>query len=189
MPAGLPLSCPPAGIGHPQSFLLFPLKMDSRLKPAGMTREGGLSLCHARRLLSGIQRRFSFPNEDGFPLTTCGNDKGCLAGMTRGPASPSVMPDGGYRASSVVSLFPEDGFPIKDVGNDKGGLSGMTRGAASPSVMPDGGYRASRVFSLFPMKMDSRLRPADWHGHGFADGLAFGISARANVRASQRVFN
>ena len=100
-------------------FSLFPVKMDSRLKLAGMTgraagrmeegggkdgrgrREGrkgeaggtegatrmtgeaGLSLCHARRFLSGIQGLFSFPGEDGFPLETCGNDRRGTCGNNR----------------------------------------------------------------------------------------------------------
>ena len=72
-------------------------------------------------------------------LTTAGlqNDrKGALWEGRKGRPL-SVMPDGGYRASSVFSLLVillpwipvEDGFPLKTCGNDRGGLAGMTEGA------------------------------------------------------------
>ena len=63
------------------------------------------SSCHARRVLSGIQSLF-FPGEDGFPLKTCGNDKGGRREGQEGQRPLSVMPDGCYRASRVFFLFP-----------------------------------------------------------------------------------
>ena len=57
----------------------------------------------------------------------------------------SVMPDGCYRASSILSLpiilppwIPvEDGFPLKTCGNDRRGACGNDAdGTASLSVMP-----------------------------------------------------
>ena len=81
-------------------------------------------------------------SEDGFPLKTCGNDRRGNGKDGRGnrspvmPArSPSVMPDGFYRASSVLSspasrtpcharppwISSEDGFPLKTCGNDRRG--------------------------------------------------------------------
>ena len=51
-------------------------------------------------------RVFFFPGEDGFPLKTCGNDKGGRREGQEGQRPLSVMPDGCYRASRVFSLFP-----------------------------------------------------------------------------------
>ena len=96
MPDGLLLSCPTGVIGHPGSFFSgedgFPLKTGGNDKKGTAGRAGGAaaSLCHARRVLSGIQSLFSFPGEDGFPLKTGGNDKREEAGMTREAAAGSM---------------------------------------------------------------------------------------------------
>ena len=75
-------------------------------------------------LLSFSDGNVKFGNTMKRPLIPASPRPRLLYQATRGKDRrrrlSSVMPDGGYRASSVVSLFPEDGFPIKDVGNDKG---------------------------------------------------------------------
>ena len=116
-PQGLLLSCPTVVIGHPVSFL-FP--------------SSGTS-CHARPPW--------ISSEDGFPLKTCGNDRRGNGKDGRGSLSP-VMPDGFYRASSVLSspasrtpcharppwISSEDGFPLKTCGNDRRGNGKDGRG-------------------------------------------------------------
>ena len=124
-----------------------------------------------RRLLSGTCRK------DG---KGGGKDgRGSLSPVM--PArSPSVMPDGCYRASSVFSspssgtscharppwISSEDGFPLKTCGNDRRGNGQDGRGslspvmpARSPSVMPDGCYRASSVFSSPSSGTSCHARP------------------------------
>ena len=135
-----------------------------------------------RRLLSGTCGKDAEGRWEGRKGQTAGRTgRGSLSPVM--PArSPSVMPDGFYRASSVFSspssgtscharppwISSEDGFPLKTCGNDrKGGrreerkgLTGRTgRGGISPSVMPDGFYRASSVFSSPSSGTSCHARP------------------------------
>ena len=57
-----------------------------------------------------------------------GKDRGGRRAWQEGQRPLSVMPDGCYRASRVLSLPVEDGFPLKTCGNDKREESGRTGG-------------------------------------------------------------
>ena len=169
----------------------FPIKDVGNDRGGGGKDKGGVAGIRGRwpLLLScptvviGHPEAFLFSPEDGFPIKDVGNDKrgrregqGGSGGNPGAVASPSVMPDGCYRASSVFSLFPEDGFPIKDVGNDRGG-------GAPSSVMPAGlllscptvviGHPASFLFSPedgFPIKDVGNDKRGRREGQGGSGG-------------------
>ena len=156
----------------------FPLKMDSRLKLAGMT--GGETAGWTEGTTGWTEEATGRTEEGG------GKDRG-------GGLSP-VMPDGCNRASSVFSSHSlstpcharPPGFPLKMDSRLK--LAGMTggetagwtegttgwteeatgrteegggkdRGGGLSPVMPDGCNRASRVFSSHSLSTPCHARP------------------------------